>query len=153
MLNGEGIVSVVAAQLLEMDEEELSEDTKKAILTELLKRPQQKNISYFAFTATPKFKTLAVFKESGVYGKPPFHYYGMKQVIEEGFIMDVLEHYSTYEIYFNLLKSIEDDPQVTQKKAGAVFSPLQESATTQYQSKGRGYCGAFYFIYKAFAGR
>jgi type I restriction enzyme R subunit len=117
VLNGEGIVSVVAAQLLEMNEEELSEDTKKAILTELLKRPQQKNISYFAFTAKPKFKTLAVFKEIGVYGKPPFHYYGMKQAIEEGFIMDVLEHYSTYETYFNLLKSIEDDPQVTQKKA------------------------------------
>jgi type I restriction enzyme R subunit len=86
VLNKEGIQSAIAEQMLDMDEEDLSEEAKEALLTEMLKRPQQKNISYFAFTATPKFKTLAVFNEPGKNGKAPFHYYSMKQAIQEGFI-------------------------------------------------------------------
>lgn len=117
VLNSDGIESAIAAQILEMDEEELSDDAKRALLAEMLKRPQQKNISYFAFTATPKFKTLAVFNETGINGKAPFHHYSMKQAIEEGFIMDVLEHYTTYKTYFGLLKSIADDPEVPKRKA------------------------------------
>ncbi|MFW6248881.1 MAG: type I restriction endonuclease subunit R, partial [Bacteroidota bacterium] len=81
-------------------------------------RGQQQNISFFAFTATPKYKTLAIFGEKDKEGKPqPFHLYSMRQAIEEGFILDVLENYTTYELYFKLSKAIEDDPQLNKKKA------------------------------------
>ncbi len=122
VLNKEGIQSAIAEQILDMDEEELSEEAKEALLTEMLKRPQQKNISYFAFTATPKFKTLAVFNEPGKNGKPPFHDYSMKQAIQENFIMDVLENYTTYKTYYGLVKSIEDDPEVPKKKAALALA-------------------------------
>jgi type I restriction enzyme R subunit len=81
-------------------------------------RGQQKNISFFAFTATPKYKTLAIFGEKDIEGKPqPFHLYSMRQAIEEGFILDVLENYTNYELYFKLSKAIEDDPTLNKKKA------------------------------------
>ena len=81
-------------------------------------RGQQSNLSFFAFTATPKYKTLAVFGHSSNGEKPqPFHLYSMRQAIEEGFILDVLQHYTTYELYFKLSKAIEDDPQLNKKKA------------------------------------
>lgn len=122
VLNKEGIQSAIAEQLLDMDEEDLSEEAKEALLSEMLKRPQQPNISYFAFTATPKFKTLAVFNEPGKNGKAPFHDYSMKQAIQEGFIMDVLENYTTYTRYSGLLKTIENDPEVPKKKAALALS-------------------------------
>lgn len=81
-------------------------------------RGQHSNLSFFAFTATPKYKTLAVFGHSENDEKPqPFHLYSMRQAIEEGFILDVLQHYTTYELYFKLSKAIEDDPQLNKKKA------------------------------------
>lgn len=81
-------------------------------------RGQQKNISFFAFTATPKYKTLAIFGEKVIESKPqPFHLYSMRQAIEEGFILDVLENYTNYELYFKLSKAIEDDPTLNKKKA------------------------------------
>ncbi len=81
-------------------------------------RGKQSNISFFAFTATPKYKTLQVFGHKDADGKPkPFHLYSMRQAIEEGFILDVLKNYTTYELYFKLTKSIEDDPKLNKKKA------------------------------------
>lgn len=81
-------------------------------------RGRQPNISFFAFTATPKYKTLQVFGDKDVEGKPkPFHLYSMRQAIEEGFILDVLQNYTTYELYFKLTKAIEDDPNLNKKKA------------------------------------
>jgi type I restriction enzyme, R subunit len=81
-------------------------------------RGQQPNISFFAFTATPKYKTLQVFGDKDADGKPkPFHLYSMRQAIEEGFILDVLQNYTTYELYFKLTKAIEDDPNLNKKKA------------------------------------
>jgi type I restriction enzyme R subunit len=81
-------------------------------------RGKQNNISFFAFTATPKYKTLSIFGKKGIDGKPePFHLYSMRQAIEEGFILDVLENYTTYELYFKLSKAIEDDPFLNKKKA------------------------------------
>jgi type I restriction enzyme R subunit len=81
-------------------------------------RGQQSNISFFAFTATPKYKTLQVFGDKDVNGKPkPFHLYSMRQAIEEGFILDVLQNYTTYELYFKLTKAIEEDPNLNKKKA------------------------------------
>ena len=74
------------------------------------------------FTATPKFKTLAVFNEPGKNGKAPFHDYSMKQAIQEGFIMDVLEHYTTFARFTGLLKNIEDDPEVPKKKAALALT-------------------------------
>ena len=81
-------------------------------------RGQQNNISFFAFTATPKYKTLAIFGEMGADNKPqPTHLYSMRQAIEEGFILDVLENYTNYELYFKLSKAIEEDPALNKKKA------------------------------------
>lgn len=81
-------------------------------------RGQQTNVSFFAFTATPKYKTLQVFGAKDEEGKPkPFHLYSMRQAIEEGFILDVLKNYTTYELYFKLTKAIEEDPQLNKKKA------------------------------------
>ncbi len=79
------------------------------------------NASYFAFTATPKNKTLELFgmsyQEDDKTKFRAFHLYSMKQAIEEGFIKDVLQNYTTYQSYYALLKKIEDDPEYDKKKA------------------------------------
>ncbi len=81
-------------------------------------RGQLCNSSFFAFTSTPKYKTLAVFGYKDRDGKPqPFHLYSMRQAIEEGFILDVLQNYTTYSLFFKLSKAIEDDPTINKKKA------------------------------------
>ena len=67
---------------------------------------------FFAFAATPKFRTKAVFDEPGPTGASPFHEYSMRQAIEEGFILDVLKNYTTYKRFFGLIKQVEDDPEV-----------------------------------------
>jgi type I restriction enzyme R subunit len=85
-------------------------------------RGKQKNVSFFAFTATPKGKTLELFGRVGQTGKPePFHLYSMRQAIEEKFILDVLQHYTTYATYYRLVKSIEDDPNLPKKKAAKLL--------------------------------
>lgn len=95
-------------------EDEINDQVEKSCRS----RGKQNNISFFAFTATPKEKTLGVFGRIGVDGKPePFHLYSMRQAIEEGFIHDVLDNYTTYERYFKLSKAIEDDPELNKKKA------------------------------------
>ncbi len=79
------------------------------------------NASYFAFTATPKNKTLELFgepyPEGDVIKHRPFHSYTMKQAIQEGFILDVLQHYTPVASYYRLVKSVEDDPEFDKKKA------------------------------------
>jgi type I restriction enzyme R subunit len=122
VLNRDGIESAIAEEFLDVEEEDLSEEARKALFAEMLKRPRQPNISFFAFTATPKFKTQAVFNEPGPDGQPPFHLYSMRQAIEEGFIMDVLDNYTTYNTYYGLIKSIEDDPQVPKRKAAKALA-------------------------------
>lgn len=122
VLNREGIEATIAEQFFDDQDNYLSEEAKKALLLEMLKRPRQPNISFFAFTATPKFKTSAVFDEPGKNGKAPFHEYTMRQAIEEGFIMDVLASYTTYKTYYGLIKSIEDDPEVPKKKAAKALA-------------------------------
>jgi type I restriction enzyme R subunit len=95
-------------------EDEINAEVEKSCQS----RGQQQNISFFAFTATPKTKTLGVFGKLNADGKPePFHLYSMRQAIEEGFILDVLENYTTYERYFKLTKAINDDPELNKKKA------------------------------------
>lgn len=97
------------------DEEIGAEDYLNRVMES---RGRQKNLSFFAFTATPKGKTLNLFGRMGSSGKPEaFHTYSMRQAIEEGFILDVLRSYTTYKTYYGLVKSIEDDPKLPQKKA------------------------------------
>ncbi len=104
-------------------EEEGLPDYEEEILRTMAKRGRQPNISFFAFTATPKYKTLEVFGQPGPDDKPcPFHLYSMRQAIEEGFILDVLKHYTTYKTYYRLIKSIEDDPEVDKKKAARALA-------------------------------
>ena len=122
MLNKEGIEAAIAAQLLDEEDDDLSDKTKKEVLRDALKRARQPNLSFFAFTATPKFKTKAVFDEPGPFGASPFHEYTMRQAIEEGFILDVLQNYTTYERFFGLVKQVEDDPDVPRREAAKVLT-------------------------------
>ncbi len=88
------------------------------IVREMRSQGTLPNLSIFAFTATPKASTLEVFGTKDEDGKPaPFHLYSMKQAIEEGFILDVLENYTVYDTYFKLVKTITDDPQYKEAKA------------------------------------
>lgn len=108
--------SLEDAQAEEADNES-ADTTEDEIRRTMMLRGQQKNLSFFAFTATPKAKTLEVFGETGVDGKPiPFHLYSMRQAIEEGFILDVLKGYTTYKTFFKLTKAIEDDPNIDKRK-------------------------------------
>ena len=98
-------------------------DYEEEILRVIAQRGRQPNISFFAFTATPKYKTLEVFGRPGPDGKPqPFHLYSMRQAIEEGFILDVLKNYVTYTTYYRLNKSLEDDPDVDKRKAARALA-------------------------------
>mgnify|MGYP000998542702 CR=1 FL=1 len=105
-------------EAIKLDEENQDYDPEEEILKVIKKRGEQPNISFFAFTATPKAKTLEMFGTTGESGLPyPFHLYSMRQAIEEGFILDVLQNYVTYETYFKLAKRIEDDPCFERAKA------------------------------------
>ncbi len=113
----------IKEQARQYAEEQGLSDHEETILREMAKRGKQPNISFFAFTATPKYKTLEVFGHQGPDNKPlPFHLYSMRQAIEEGFIMDVLKHYTTYKTYFKLVKAIADDPEVDSKKAARALA-------------------------------
>jgi type I restriction enzyme R subunit len=113
----------IKQQAKEEAEAEGLPDYEEEILRTMAKRGKQPNISFFAFTATPKYKTLEVFGQPGIDGKPvPFHLYSMRQAIEEGFILDVLKNYTTYKTYYRLIKSIEDDPDVDKKKAAKALA-------------------------------
>lgn len=97
------------------DEEEKT--TEDRILEELKTRGPQKNVSYFAFTATPKPETLQQFGTRHPDGTfKPFSLYTMRQAIEEKFILDVLKNYTTYDQYWALLKKAKDDPEFEQAK-------------------------------------
>jgi type I restriction enzyme, R subunit len=96
------------------------EDRLNQIMQSRGRRP---NLSFFAFTATPKGKTLELFGRTGTSGLPEaFHIYSMRQAIEEGFILDVLTNYTTYRLYYHLLKTAEDDPTVPKKKGTRVLA-------------------------------
>lgn len=101
----------------EMAEEEGDVELER-LFRSMAKRGRQPNMSFFAFTATPKHKTLAIFGRGG----EPFHRYTMRQAIEEGFIEDVLKNYVTYKTYFKLIKKAEEDPNVERKKAAKALA-------------------------------
>jgi type I restriction enzyme R subunit len=116
--------------------EATSSDDVEDIIAEYQKaRGPQSNISYFAFTATPRNVTLERFGTPGPDGLPhPFHLYSMRQAIEEGFILDVLQNYMTYRAYYELEKTVERDPVLKTKKAQrtvARFAHLHPTAIAQ----------------------
>ena len=118
VLNKSGIEAAIAAEFLDLGEDEQADiEIQKNILREQFKRSRQDNLSFFAFTATPKWKTLALFDEPNEQGKTPFHSYSMKQAIEEGFILDVLANYATYKQYFRLLRTADSDIELPKHKA------------------------------------
>jgi len=103
----------------EGEEEETFEDKINKIMDS---RKMLANASYFAFTATPKNKTLEIFgipcePVDGKVPHRPFHSYTMKQAIQEGFILDVLANYTPVESYYRLMKTVEDDPELDKNKA------------------------------------
>jgi type I restriction enzyme, R subunit len=102
----------------EAPEEEEEADAQEFILRAMLARKMKDNASYLAFTATPKNATLEKFGQKDEHGKfRPFHLYSMKQAIEEGFILDVLSNYTTYKSYYEIQKSIADNPLFDSAKA------------------------------------
>ncbi|NHN42531.1 type I restriction endonuclease subunit R [Halorubellus sp. JP-L1] len=106
-------------QILAGQDIEEDDDWEDILAKSAQARGQQENLSFFAFTATPKGKTLEAFGHVPEDGdKPePFHLYSMRQAIEEGFILDVLQHYTTYDTFSEIAKAIEENPQVPKKKA------------------------------------
>lgn len=113
VLGGEELRQKAKEMALEEGEVEL-----ERLFRAMAKRGQQPNMSFFAFTATPKHKTLAIFGRNG----DPYHRYTMRQAIEERFIMDVLANYVTYKSYYSLIKKAEDDPHVERKKAAKALA-------------------------------
>ena len=108
-----------------------------ALLEKLMKdRKMSKNCSYFAFTATPKKETLERFGTEDENGKfHPFHLYSMKQAIEEGFILDVLTNYTTYHSYYELTKSIEDNPEYDSERAQKMLRRYVEKEPKTIRAK------------------
>ena len=107
------------------DEEEKTVEDR--ILEELKTRGPQKNVSYFAYTATPKPETLQQFGTKQADGTfKPFSLYTMRQAIEEGFILDVLQNYTTYKRFFGLVKQVENDPEVPKKQAAKALGQFLE---------------------------
>lgn len=119
--------SLEEAEREEAGEATPEEELESIILAEIEKRGRLPNLSMFAFTATPKPKTLELFGTRRADGKfEPFHLYSMRQAIEEGFILDVLANYTTYKAYWRLLKKIEDDPRYDKKKAEYLLKSFVE---------------------------
>ncbi|OLS19702.1 MAG: Type I restriction enzyme EcoR124II R protein [Candidatus Heimdallarchaeota archaeon LC_2] len=104
------------------EDEELSDSTEH-MLKFMKGRKKSENMSFFAFTATPKRQTLEKFGLKDKAGKyHPFHLYSMKQAIEEGFILDVLKNYTTYEVFLKIQKQIIEDPEYEKRKASRAIS-------------------------------
>jgi type I restriction enzyme R subunit len=98
--------------------EHAGDDFEDRLVEVMRSRGRQPNLSFFAFTATPKGKTLEMFGRPGPAAKPvPFHLYAMRQAIEEGFILDVLRNYTTYQVFWRLAKTGEDDPELPKRRA------------------------------------
>jgi type I restriction enzyme, R subunit len=118
-----GKTAAAMSQALAGDMYDPEDTVNHALAQRMAARKMLKNASYFAFTATPKNKTLEMFGEplppdaEGKVRHRPFHSYTMKQAVEEGFILDVLKAYTPVESYYKLIKKTEDDPEFDTKKA------------------------------------
>lgn len=129
-------VSLEESEKIETDAENKAADEEDGIRQAIEKRGPQQNISLFAFTATPKAKTIEVFGTKDETGKPKsFHLYSMRQAIEEGFILDVLKNYTTYETYYRFCKTIEEDPELNKKKAAKAIGRFASLHPTNISQK------------------
>ena len=114
-------MSVVLGESAGEDDVETLEDEINRIM---VSKRMLSNASYFAFTATPKNRTLEIFgspveESGGVVRHVPFHSYTMKQAIQEGFIVDVLQHYTPVDSYYKLVTTVEDDPEFDRNRASS----------------------------------
>ena len=125
---------------VDVDIETEEEDTDDKINRILKGRKLAKNANYYAFTATPKNKTLEMFGEKitdaeGNVSFVPFHEYTMKQAIEEGFILDVLKYYTPYSSYYRIMKTSADDPKYDKKKAQGKLRAYVEAQPETIEKK------------------
>ena len=138
-----GKASIAMAKALSAGEADDEETTEDKINRAMESGKMLKNASYFAFTATPKNKTLETFgeiipgevDEHGASKRRAFHSYTMKQAIDEGFILDVLRHYTPVYSYYKLVKTVESDPKFDNKKAKKKLRRYVESHDHAVQLK------------------
>jgi type I restriction enzyme R subunit len=118
--------ALIEAERDEAAEEAGQGDSEDRMVATVSGRGRQDNISFFAFTATPKAKTLELFgQKEMVAGEPrfvAFHLYSMRQAIDEGFILDVLANYTTYQTYWKIEKAVADDPSHDKSRAAAAIA-------------------------------
>ena len=120
------------------EDEDVPDDLQDKILAAMKGRKMSQNASYFAFTATPKPATLEKFGRQGADGKfYPFHLYSMKQAIEEKFILDVLEKYTTYKSYYEVQKSVEENPLFDTAKAQKKLKAFVEASPRTIEVKAK----------------
>lgn len=127
----------LSPDISESDEEESTEDKINALMES---HKMLNNASYFAFTATPKNKTLEIFGDpdpqpDGKVKHHPFHSYTMKQAIQEGFILDVLKNYTPVKSFYRLMKTVEGDPLFDAKKAQKKLRKYVESNSHAIREK------------------
>ena len=123
------------AELEGKAEDELLDDND-CLVREMISHGKHKNLSFFAFTATPKGATLEMFGTEWNDGSyHPFHVYSMRQAIEEGFILDVLQNYTTYKTCYQIAKNTKDNPDVPQSKALKTIKKYEELHLYNIQQK------------------
>ena len=121
-------VSDALEEYAELEQKAVDEiEAKDILVQDMLSQGKHKNLSFFAFTATPKGKTLEIFGEPQSDGSfHPFHIYSMRQAIEEGFILDVLANYTTYKMCYQIAKNVPDNPDVPTSKAVRTIRRYEE---------------------------
>ena len=128
------VTMVLGSGEVEVDTE-VTLDAEDIIVDEIARNGKQENVSMFAFTATPKPTTLQLFGRVNAKGqREAFHIYSMKQAIEEGFILDVLQNFTEYQTFYKINKEIEEDPRcktVEAKRQIARFVELHETNIAQ----------------------
>lgn len=121
-------VSDALEEYAELEQKAVDEiEAKDILVQDMLSQGKHRNLSFFAFTATPKGKTLEIFGEPQPDGSfHPFHIYSMRQAIEEGFILDVLANYTTYKMCYQIAKNVPDNPDVPTSKAVRTIRRYEE---------------------------
>lgn len=114
-----------------------ADDVQDMLVAMMETRKKRNNVSYFAFTATPKNSTLEKFGQFDIATRKylPFHLYAMKQAIEEGFILDVLANYTTYKSFYEIQKSIDENPLFESKKAQRILKAYVEASQQSIEAK------------------
>lgn len=142
--NGEmasSLAASVSGNAQQLNEDGEPEDTEDKIHRIIKGRKLAKNANYYAFTATPKNKTLEMFGEeyttAGGVTYAPFHEYTMKQAIEEKFILDVIRNYTPYQSFYEVVKTVEDDPQFDKEKAPKRIRAYVERQPETIEAKSR----------------